>query len=104
MCVERKTYETMNRMTELKMKIVEYQRVRRTPSFLLARLSNFKGIAHSSVGMNEFILKVPVHLITQPADQHVHHVGLRIKVISPNVLHNHILRQYPARVAHEIFQ
>src|SRR5262249_44160634 len=61
---ERNTYATMNRITELKMKIVEYQRVRRTPSLFRARLSNFKGIPHSSVGVDEFILKVAVHLIS----------------------------------------
>ena len=37
-------------------------------------------------------------------DQHVHHVGLRIKAVVPDMLQNHGLGHDPASVPHQIFE
>lgn len=51
------------RIREFRIKIAEYQKVRWKLSVLRTRLSNFKGIPHTPVGLNEFFFEVAVDLI-----------------------------------------
>jgi hypothetical protein len=72
-----KAKETMERVKELRIKIDEYQNVRRK---LLRELD---GIADSAVGVNQFILEITVYFITQPGYEHVDDVGLGVKIVAP---------------------
>src|SRR4030095_15495308 len=94
----------MKSVSELKIKIAEYQKVSRKARVLWTRLKNLEGIAHSPVGLNQFFLEVAVHLVAQPGNQHVDDVGQRIEVVTPDVFYNHRLRHDSAGVAHQVFQ
>ena len=52
-------------------------------------LKNFlfgaKGITDASVCPNKLSIKIFINFIAQPANEHVHHVGLRIEIIFPDV-------------------
>src|SRR5713101_852835 len=61
--------------------------------------SGFEDIAHPAQGVNHLLLEVPVDLVSQPANDDVHDVGLGIKTIVPHVLHDHRLGNDLARVA-----
>ena len=52
--------ETVN---ELRIKMTEYHRVRRTLSFLWKCLGNLKSITGSAVGMDQLLVEIAVHLI-----------------------------------------
>jgi hypothetical protein len=39
----------------------------------------FEHIPHSSDGMYQFLLKIPIDFVAQTTDQHVDHIGLRVE-------------------------
>src|SRR6185436_18455428 len=86
------------------MKNAAYQRLSRTLKLLSARSTGFEDIANPANGVDHLLRKIPVHFVAQPADHHVHHVGLWIEAVIPNVLENQRLGNYFARVAQEIFE
>ena len=63
-----------------------------------------KRVANSPARVNELGLEAPIYLTAQSADEHVYHIGLRIKVTAPHVLHDHVFRTDSAGFAHEVFQ
>ena len=67
-------------------------------------LGVFKDITHSPEGMNFFIAKVAVDFISQSTDQHIHHIGLGIETVIPDMLENHGLGKDSLRISHEIFK
>jgi len=54
--------------------------------------------------MDQFLVKVPVDLGSKAANQHIHHIRLRVKMIIPDMLHNHGLGDHPSRLANEVFE
>src|SRR2546427_3722159 len=101
---ERKLYEMIERVTELTIKIAEYQSVRRNPSFLCSRLRDPKGISYSPVRPDKFLLEIAVDFVTQPGHEHVDNIRLRIEIVTPHMFYNHHLGQHLAAVAQQIFQ
>src|ERR1700722_377064 len=59
------------------------------------------GAAH---GMQKRLRETLVDLRAQPGDVHVNNVGLRIKMIVPNVLQQHGTGHDLSRVPHQIFE
>src|SRR5713101_1806245 len=86
------------------MKKAEYQRFSRRLKLPAAFSSGFEDIAHPAQGVNHLLLEVPVDLVSQPANDDVHDVGLGIETVVPHVLHDHRLGNDLARVAQQIFQ
>src|SRR5712692_349869 len=86
------------------MNMPEYQRISLKPMVLLTRSSLFKDIPDSPDGVDHFLGKVLVHLIAQPADQHVYDIRLRVEAVTPHVLQNHGLGNHSPGISHEVFQ
>ena len=51
----------------------------------------FEGITHSAYGIDHLFIKRAVDLISQPAYARFNNICLRIKIIIPDMLHNHRL-------------
>src|SRR5687768_10102906 len=85
-------YTKMKSTDALTMKIDAYQRFRRNVTVRPTRLRRFKDITHPAHGVNQLLREIFVHLVAQPADQHIHDVGLRIETVIPNVLEDHCFR------------
>ena len=66
--------------------------------------SRAENIAGAAQGVDEFLIEIAIHFIAQPADQHVHDIGLRIEGVVPNVFENHRLRDDAPRIAQKIFE
>src|SRR6266849_1168507 len=61
-------------------------------------------ISDASHGVQPLDLERLVDLVTQPADQHVHDVGLRVEVVLPDVREDHGLGDHPADITHEVLE
>ena len=54
--------------------------------------------------MDHLFVKITVHLVSQPAHEHIHDVGLWVKTVIPDVLQNHRFGNDPSPVAHEVLE
>lgn len=54
--------------------------------------------------MDHLGVKIPVHLGPEPGNQHIHHVGLGIKIIAPDVFQNHGLGEHLTGMAEKELQ
>jgi hypothetical protein len=50
------------------------------------------------------MISIPVYLVPQPADSGLHHIGLGIEMVVPNVFHDHRLGNDSTRAAHQVFE
>ena len=69
--------------------IPEYQRVNLNVRVRGSLIIFFKKISHSSNRMNQIRAKILVDLFPQFANAYFNHICLRIKVIVPDMFHNH---------------
>src|SRR5579864_368914 len=86
---------------------VAYQSASRSPKNkgrAASTLCSAEDIPHASHGVQPFGVERLVDLVTQPAHQHVHDVGLRVEVVRPDVREDHGLGDHLAGVAHEVFE
>src|SRR3972149_8443418 len=86
------------------MKTREYQAASRKPMVWRLRLRFPKDVAYSSDGVNDLRVGFGSNLFPQPAHQHIHHVRLRLKVVSPNMFQNHGFGNHLPGMAHEGFE
>src|SRR5437899_2718441 len=98
------TYTSTNRTAALAVKIDAYQRFRRNVKVRPKYLRNFKDITHPAHGMNQLLREILVHLIAQSANEHIHHIGLRIETVVPDMFEDHCLGHHTTSMTHEIFQ
>src|SRR5258708_913544 len=87
----------------------EYQRInlkvmvlRRLTRFL--RLRYFKNISNSSNRVDHFLREIFVDFVSEPADQHVDDIRLRVEIIVPDVFQNHSLGNHSSGVAQQILK
>src|SRR5437879_4693864 len=85
-------------------KRVAYHRPSRSPNRGRRSFSPAEDIPDASHRMEQLLLEGSIDLFTQPADEDVHDVGLRIEAVFPDVRQNHRLRHDAAGVAHEVFE
>src|SRR5260370_25559890 len=86
------------------MKKAEYQRIRLKVMVFRTWLRRFKNIPNSTDSWNHFRGEVFVDLVSQPTNQHIHDIRLRIETIVPNVFQDHRFRDHAPGIAHEIFE
>jgi hypothetical protein len=67
-------------------------------------LNFFKNIANPSYGMNQLAAKVLIDFIPQVADAGFNYIGLGIKIVIPDMFHDHCFGDDPPGVAHEVLQ
>src|SRR5271169_3872507 len=88
--------------------VAPYQSVRRNAMVLptaarrgmrrRARLVGFENITDSAHSPNHFVGEVLIYFVSQPADEDIHNVGLRIDVVAPDMLHNHRLGEHAVSI------
>src|SRR5579859_2912537 len=71
------------------------------PLVLLTGGHRISGVAHRA---QQRALELRVDLLPQLADMHVHHVGLRVEMVVPDILQQHGARDYLIRVPHEVLE
>src|SRR3954451_2367557 len=76
-----------------------YHSATRSPKEL--RLENIADAPHR---VKKGLLERTIELLTQPAHQHVHHIGLGIELITPDMRQDHRLGDHAAGIAHEVFE
>src|SRR5688572_15756034 len=79
----------------------ECQIVSRTLSRLRLALSRAKNIPDAADGLDQLGRVIAIKMVPQSADQHVHEIGLRVKVVVPKPLEEVELRKHAVLVAHE---
>jgi hypothetical protein len=84
--------------------IPAYQRVNRTASVPGSLKILFKYIPGSIDGMNHLLVEIVIDLIPQLAYANFDHVGLWIKIVIPDMFHNHGLGDHIPGIAHEVLK
>ena len=64
----------------------------------------FQAVTHPPDGFNELGARSDIYLVSQTSDIDIHDIGLRIKMIPPDMLQDLCPRKHPVRGTHEKFQ
>src|SRR5581483_394442 len=91
-----------NRAQALTMKIAAYQRFSRKLTLRPKRSSRFEDITDAADGVEHF--PALVDFVTETVDEDVHHVGLGVEAVVPDVFEDHGFGDHAAGVAHEVFE
>src|SRR5580658_254576 len=97
-------YRTPNRTAALTVNTPAYHRFRRRLKLRSRRLCSFENIANASDGMNDSFSEFLLQLRAQTMRQNVHHIGLWVEAVVPDMLQNHRLGDRPSGIAHEQFE
>jgi hypothetical protein len=81
-----------------------YQMASREDTVLKRLISFFKDIPCPTNGMDKLFLKGTVDFIPEMADACLHHIGMGVEAVIPDMFYDHSLGHYPPRISHEVLE